>query len=124
MTTILLVEDDPDIRHLVAYKLRKSGLEVIAVADGRSALRAAGASRPDLVLLDIRMPEMSGIEVCRQLRAGPLTAAVPIILLTARSRPQDLEQGYAAGATDYIIKPFSTRVLLERVEAALARVAG
>jgi two-component system phosphate regulon response regulator PhoB len=65
---------------------------------------------------------MSGLEVCRELRAGPLGPTVPIIMLTARSRPQDLEQGYAAGATEYIVKPFSPRDLQERVEAALARV--
>ena len=124
MSTILLVEDDPDIRHLVSYKLGKGGMTVIGVADGVAALREARAHPPDLVLLDVRMPRMSGIEVCRELRAGPLTADVPIILLTARARPQDLEQGYAAGATDYIVKPFSPRELLERVEAALARVAG
>ncbi|GGQ50249.1 response regulator transcription factor [Couchioplanes azureus] len=123
MSTILLVEDDPDIRHLVAYKLEKAGLDVVAVADGLSALREARARPPDLVLLDVRMPRMSGIEVCRELRAGPLPGDVPIIMLTARSRPQDLEQGYAAGATDYVVKPFSPRELLERVEATLARVA-
>ncbi|GAA2469031.1 response regulator transcription factor [Winogradskya humida] len=122
MSTILLVEDDPDIRHLVSYKLGQGGMDVIAVADGMSALREARAHPPDLVLLDVRMPRMSGIEVCRELRAGALKAAVPIIMLTARSRPQDLEQGYAAGATDYVIKPFSPRELLLRVEAALARV--
>ncbi|AGZ40603.1 response regulator transcription factor [Actinoplanes friuliensis] len=122
MSTILLVEDDPDIRHLVTYKLTKGGLDVIGVGDGIAALRSAREQPPDLVLLDVRMPKMSGIEVCRELRAGPLPATVPIIMLTARSRPQDLEQGYAAGATDYIVKPFSPRDLLERVEAALARV--
>ena len=124
MSTILLVEDDPDIRHLVSYKLTKGGFDVIETADGLAALRAARDNPPDLVLLDVRMPRMSGIEVCRELRAGPLSATVPIIMLTARSRPQDLEQGYAAGATDYVVKPFSPRELLERVEAALARVAG
>ncbi|GAA2591625.1 hypothetical protein GCM10010435_82930 [Winogradskya consettensis] len=122
MSTILLVEDDPDIRHLVSYKLGQGGMDVIAVADGVSALREARAHPPDLVLLDVRMPRMSGIEVCRELRAGVVTAEVPIIMLTARSRQQDLEQGYAAGATDYVIKPFSPRELLLRVEAALARV--
>jgi len=122
MSTILLVEDDPDIRHLVSYKLTKGGLDVIGVGDGIAALRAARDHPPDLVLLDVRMPRMSGIEVCRELRAGPLRADVPIILLTARSLPQDLEQGYAAGASDYIVKPFSPRELLKRVEAALARV--
>ncbi|RSM72260.1 response regulator [Actinoplanes sp. ATCC 53533] len=122
MSTILLVEDDPDIRHLVSYKLTKGGFDVTAVADGLAALRAVRENPPDLVLLDVRMPEMSGIEVCRELRAGPLGAAVPIIMLTARARPQDLEQGFAAGATEYIIKPFSPRDLQDRVEAALGRV--
>src|SRR3954469_15785173 len=122
MSTILLVEDDPDIRHLVSYKLTQGGLRVVEAADGVAALRAARQSPPDLVLLDVRMPRMSGLEVCRELRAGPLGDRVPIIMLTARSRPQDLEQGYAAGATGYIVKPFSPRDLLERVETALARV--
>jgi len=122
MSTILLVEDDPDIRHLVSYKLTKAGLDVIGVGDGIAALSAARDHPPDLVLLDVRMPRMSGIEVCRELRAGPLRADVPIILLTARSLPQDLDQGYAAGASDYIVKPFSPRDLLQRVEDALARV--
>ena len=122
MSTILLVEDDPDIRHLVSYKLTKGGFDVVETADGLAALRAARENPPDLVLLDVRMPRMSGIEVCRELRAGPLGPKVPIIMLTARSRPQDLEQGFAAGATEYIVKPFSPRDLQERVEAALARV--
>ena len=122
MSTILLVEDDPDIRHLVSYKLTRGGFDVVDVADGLAALRAARDNPPDLVLLDVRMPRMSGLEVCRELRAGPLAKTVPIIMLTARSRPQDLEQGYAAGATEYIVKPFSPRDLQERVEAALARV--
>jgi two-component system phosphate regulon response regulator PhoB len=122
MSTILLVEDDPDIRHLVSCKLAAGGLDVVAVADGVAALHAARDHKPDLVLLDVRMPRMSGIDVCRELRAGPLPATVPIILLTARARPQDLDEGYAAGADDYVVKPFSPRELLERVEATLARV--
>jgi len=122
MSTILVVEDDPDIRHLVSYKLTRDGFEVVEAADGPAALRAAVQNPPDLVLLDVRMPRMSGIEVCRELRAGPLGARVPIIMLTARARPQDLEQGYAAGATEYIVKPFSPRDLEARVAAALARV--
>lgn len=122
MSTILLVEDDPDIRHLVEYKLTRAGLEVIEAADGIGALDAARRRPPDLVILDVRMPRMSGLEVCRALRAGPLDPEVPIIMLTARARPQDLEQAYAAGATDYVVKPFSPRMLLERVESALLKV--
>ena len=123
MSTVLLVEDDPDIRHLVSYKLTKGGFDVIEAADGFAGLQAARQSPPDLVILDVRMPRMSGLEVCRELRAAPGTATVPIIMLTARARPQDLEQAYAAGATEYVVKPFSPRVLLERVESALQKVA-
>ena len=122
MSTILLAEDDPDVRHLVTVKLGRGGFDVVAVPDGFAALREVHRQPPDLVILDVRMPRMSGIEVCRELRAGPRTAAVPIIMLTARARPQDLEQAYAAGATDYVVKPFSPRDLLRRVEAELARV--
>lgn len=122
MSTILLAEDDPDIRHLVTIKLGRAGLDVVAVPDGFAALREAHRQPPDLVILDVRMPRMSGIEVCRELRAGRHTAAVPIIMLTARARSADLEQAYAAGATDYVVKPFSPRDLLERVEAVLSRV--
>jgi two-component system phosphate regulon response regulator PhoB len=122
VSTILLVEDDPDIRHLVGYKLTRAGLEVVEAADGIGALDAARRHPPDLVILDVRMPRMSGLEVCRALRAGPLDPEVPIIMLTARARPQDLEQAFAAGATDYVVKPFSPRVLLERVESALLKV--
>ena len=124
MSTILLVEDDPDIRELVAYKLTRGGFEVIEAADGRAALLAARERPPDAVILDIRLPRLSGIEVCRELRAAPATAAVPIIMLTGAVRLQELEQAYAAGATDYLVKPFSPRELQRRVEAALVGVGG
>jgi two-component system phosphate regulon response regulator PhoB len=120
--TILLVEDDPDIRHLVSYKLIKGGFDVVEAADGFTALDLARRNPPDLVILDVRMPRKSGLEVCRELRAGPRTADVPIIMLTARAHPRDLEQAFAAGATDYVVKPFSPRALLEQVESALQRV--
>ena len=123
MSVVLLVEDDPDIRHLVAYKLAKGGLDVIEAEDGSTALAVARRTRPDLVILDVRMPHKSGLEVCRELRDSPRTADVPIIMLTARARPQDIDQAYAAGATSYVVKPFSPRGLLEQVEAALQRVA-
>jgi two-component system phosphate regulon response regulator PhoB len=123
MSRILLAEDDRDIRHLVEFKLGRAGFEVAGVEDGFAALREAHAHTPDLILLDVRMPRISGIEVCRELRADRRTAAVPIIMLTARAHPEDLEQAFAAGATDYIVKPFSPRDLLQRVESLLARVA-
>ena len=123
MSTILLAEDDPDILHMVAYKLRRAGFEVIETTDGLAALDACRREPPDLVLLDVRMPRMDGIAVCRELRAGPRTGALPIVMLTARAREQDRELAFAAGATDYVVKPFSPRALVERVEAVLARTA-
>jgi two-component system phosphate regulon response regulator PhoB len=123
MSTILLAEDDPDILHMVAYKLRRAGFEVVEATDGIAALDACRREPPDLVLLDLRMPRMDGISVCRELRAGPRTGDLPIIMLTARARAQDRELAFAAGATDYVVKPFSPRALVERVEAVLVREA-
>jgi two-component system phosphate regulon response regulator PhoB len=124
MSTILLAEDDPDIRHLVSTKLRRSGFDVVETADGVEALDAARRAHPDLILLDVRMPRLGGFEVLRELRADPGTAGLPILILTARARAVDVELAYAAGATDYIVKPFSPRELVRRVEEALTRVAG
>ena len=124
MSTILLVEDDPDIRELVAYKLTRGGFEVVEAADGLVALQAARTRPPDAVVLDMGLPRLSGIDVCRELRAAPATAAVPIIMLTGAVRLQELEQAYAAGASDYLVKPFSPRELQRRVEAALVGVGG
>jgi len=123
MGTVLLVEDDPDIRHLVSYKLSTGGFDVIEAADGADALVQARRHRPDVIVLDVRMPRLSGLEVCRELRAAPATADVPIIMLTARAQPHDIERAYAAGATDYVVKPFSPRHLLERVTSAVRAVA-
>lgn len=122
MSAILLAEDDPDIRHLVAYKLGRCGFRIEAVADGLAALRAVRLAVPDLAILDVQMPKLSGIDVCREMRAGRDTAHVPILILTARTRPQDLDRAFAAGATDYVVKPFSPRELAARVRAVLRRV--
>jgi len=129
MKIVLVVDDDTDIRELITWKLSQSGYGVLAEADGAAGLAAAsGASetafgvRPDLVILDWAMPEMSGIDVCLALRADPSTASIPVILLTAKAQEAQIDQGFAAGADDYIVKPFSPRELLRRVEALLARV--
>ncbi|GAT71099.1 response regulator [Planomonospora sp. ID91781] len=121
MATILIAEDDADIRDLVVFKLEQSGHTVIPVGDGRSALRMAHEQDPDIVLLDVMMPGMSGIDVCRELRRDAQTAELPIILLTARAQESDVENGLTAGADDYIVKPFSPRVLAERVQSVLTR---
>jgi DNA-binding response OmpR family regulator len=121
MTAILVADDDTDIRDLVMFKLEQAGFEVTAVDNGLAALTAARDAPPDLVVLDVMMPGMSGIDVCQELRRDPDTANLPIILLTARAQEGDVEVGFGVGADDYIIKPFSPRELLNRVEAVLAR---
>jgi DNA-binding response OmpR family regulator len=122
MTAILVADDDPDIRDLVAFKLEQAGFDVTAVDNGLAALDTARAAPPDLVVLDVMMPGMSGIDVCRELRADDSTATLPIILLTARAQEGDVEVGFGAGADDYVVKPFSPRELVSRVEAVLARM--
>ncbi len=122
MVTVLLAEDDADIRDLVTFKLRQVGYEVRAFEDGLAALVSARDDPPDLAVLDIMMPGMSGLDVCRELSADPATSEVPIILLTARALDADVEGGFAVGADDYIVKPFSPRELASRVQAVLARI--
>ena len=122
MTAILIADDDADIRDLVAFKLEQAGFDVTAVDNGLSALAAANEAPPDLVVLDVMMPGLSGIDVCRALRAEASTAQLPVILLTARAQEGDVEVGFGAGADDYVVKPFSPRELVSRVEAVLARM--
>jgi DNA-binding response OmpR family regulator len=122
MTTVLIADDDGDIRELVAFKLAQKGYQVISTADGPAALAAVEAEPPDLAVLDVTMPGMSGLDVCRALRANPDTAGVAVILLTARAQEADVQAGFGSGADDYVLKPFSPRELLSRVEAVLARI--
>jgi two-component system phosphate regulon response regulator PhoB len=119
--TVLVVDDDPDIRDIAAIKLEHAGLRVLTEADGEAGLAAALQAAPDLVLLDWMMPRLTGLEVCVRLREHPETARTPVILLTAKAQEADVERGFAAGADDYVIKPFSPRELVSRVTAALAR---
>jgi DNA-binding response OmpR family regulator len=121
---VLIAEDDRDIRELVSTKLSGAGYRVIAVADGVSALNTIREQLPDIALLDVMMPGISGLDVIGKLRTDERTAAVPVILLSAKSQDFDVETGFASGAVDYIIKPFSPRELLQRVAAALERRRG
>jgi len=121
VTTVLVADDDADIRALVTRKLELAGYQVIAVGDGCAALEAAVACAPDVVLLDVTMPGLDGVEVCRRLRARPDFGAVPILLLTAQAQEADVARGRAMGADDYVVKPFSPRELLRRVQDALDR---
>jgi two-component system phosphate regulon response regulator PhoB len=119
--TVLIVDDDPDIRDIATMKLEQAGLEVFTESDGEAGLAAALELTPDLLLLDWMMPRLTGLEVCARLREHAPTARTPVILLTAKAQEADLERGFAAGATDYIVKPFSPRELVARVTAALGR---
>jgi DNA-binding response OmpR family regulator len=118
---VLVVDDDPHIRELVRMKLQSAGHEVITAEDGQEGYDTALRELPGLVLLDIAMPRMTGLEVCEKLRNEESTANLPIVLITARSSESDVEKGFAAGADDYITKPFSPRELLARLEAILER---
>jgi two-component system response regulator MtrA len=121
MATIVVADDDADIRDLVVFKLEQSGHQVLAFGDGASAVEACHQQVPELVLLDVMMPGMSGLDACRAMRADPTLATVPVILLTARAQESDIEQGFLVGADDYVVKPFSPRELASRVTAVLQR---
>ncbi len=121
MTVVLVADDDADIRDLVAFKLEQAGFEVIAVEDGQTAVEQARSRQPTLAVLDVSMPGLSGIDVCRMLRADPATDGILIIMLTARVQEQDVEGGFSAGADDYVTKPFSPRELVSRIQALLSR---
>jgi phosphate regulon transcriptional regulator PhoB len=118
---VLVVEDEPDIRRLVVLHLSREGFRCRAVATGEDALREAKSALPDLVILDLLLPELDGLEVCRRLRGDPATAAVPIIMLTARADEVDRVVGLEVGADDYVTKPFSPKELVARVRAVLRR---
>lgn len=118
---ILVIEDEEDIRELIRYNLAREGFEVIAAATGEEALVAARARRPDLVLLDLMLPGIQGLEVCRRLRAGSDTAGVPIIMVTAKGEEADIVAGLEMGADDFVTKPFSPRELVARVRSVLRR---
>ena len=119
---VLVAEDDPDVRELIERKLRGDGLDVLSVADGLSALEAARTMRPDLVLLDVMMPGMSGLQICEELRSHVATRDLPVVLITARARTVDIQTGYDAGADDYIVKPFSPRDLVSRIRSSMRGV--
>jgi DNA-binding response OmpR family regulator len=121
LASIVVADDDADIRELVVFKLQQSGHAVRAVGDGAAAVDACQDEVPDLVILDVMMPGMGGLDACRAMRHDPRLAETPVILLTARAQEMDIEQGFGAGADDYVVKPFSPRELSSRVSAVLQR---
>jgi two-component system, OmpR family, alkaline phosphatase synthesis response regulator PhoP len=121
---ILVVEDEADIRKLVRYNLEQEGYAVVEAADGEQALALARKQPPELLILDLMLPGMSGLEVCRVLRSGEQTAKVPVLMLTARATEVDKVLGLEMGADDYVTKPFSPREVVARVKALFRRAYG
>ena len=118
---VLVADDDDDIRHLVTFRLERAGYTVVQAADGEEALRVCSEARPDLAVLDVMMPKLTGYDVTRRIRQDEALSAMPVILLTARVQDGDVAQGFDAGADDYLKKPFSPQELRARVQAILGR---
>lgn len=121
MKTILIIEDENDLAELVAFNLEKEGFRSLIAPDGPSGLEAARHNSPDLILLDLMLPGMSGMEICKVLKSNEKTTRIPIVMLTAKGEEIDRVVGFEVGADDYVIKPFSPRELLLRVKAVLRR---
>jgi two-component system, OmpR family, phosphate regulon response regulator PhoB len=119
---ILIIEDERGLTDVLTYNLEREGFEVVVAHDGLEGLRKAQMQLPDVILLDLMLPGMDGLEVCRQLRAGERTRAVPILILTAKAEETDQVVGFSMGADDYVTKPFSPKVLVQRVRALQRRV--
>ena len=119
MPIALVVDDEEDIRSVVSFVLKRAGFDVREVCDGAAGLAMARSVRPDVVLVDWMMPNMSGVELCRAVHASPGLEGLPVILLTAKAQESDVQLGFAAGAQDYIVKPFSPQALVTRVQAVL-----
>lgn len=118
---ILIVEDEPSLVEVLTYNLQREGYEVAIAKEGREGLRKAQTLLPDLVLLDLMLPGLSGLDICRELRASPRTANIAILMLTAKSEETDQVVGFAVGADDYVTKPFSVKVLVQRIKVLLRR---
>jgi DNA-binding response OmpR family regulator len=119
MTKILIAEDEPDIRELITLTLQFSGYEVVSVKDGAEAVSKAQADAFDLILMDVRMPRMTGYEACRILRAIDATKEIPIIFLSAKGQESEVQAGLEAGADQYILKPFAPDMLTRKIEEVL-----
>jgi DNA-binding response OmpR family regulator len=122
MPKILVAEDERDIRELIGFTLRYAGFEVILVSNGQEAIEQAAEIQPDLILLDVRMPRMTGYDACRELKENPATSEIPIVFLSAKGQEVEIEEGLASGALEYIVKPFAPDELAVQVKGILKRV--
>lgn len=118
---ILIIEDERDLAELIAFNLEKEGFQTNIATDGKSGLERVRSDKPDLVILDLMLPELGGIEICKAMRKGGSSMAIPVLMVTAKGEEIDKVVGFEVGADDYLVKPFSTRELLLRVKAILRR---
>jgi len=121
MAKILIAEDERDIRDLIAFTLRFAGHEVVAVANGAEAVDAAPIEMPDLILLDVRMPRMTGYEACQQIKSDPRVQQIPVVFLSAKGQESEIQAGFAMGAEEYLLKPFGPMELTEKVKELLVK---
>jgi len=121
MPKILIAEDEPDIRDLVAFTLRFAGYEVVAANNGEEAVHMAANELPDLILMDVRMPRMTGYDACRVMKSSPELKDIPVVFLSAKGQETEIQTGLEAGAEEYLLKPFAPDQLTERVRAILSK---
>lgn len=121
MAKILIAEDEPDIRELVAFTLRFAGHEVITASNGEEAVQFASRNFPDLILMDVRMPRMTGYDACRVMKSNPELKDIPVVFLSAKGQESEIQTGLEAGAEEYLLKPFAPDQLTDRVRAILSK---
>lgn len=121
MAKILIAEDEPDIRDLITFTLRYAGHEVFAVVNGEEAVKSAGQVMPDLILMDVRMPRMTGYEACAILKKDPELSKIPVVFLSAKGQDSEIRTGLEAGAEEYFLKPFAPSELTEKVRELLEK---
>ena len=121
MTDVLIVEDEPEIAELIEFHLRREGIQSRIVRSGRKALEMIDRKRPDLVMLDLMLPDLDGFKICRRLKSSPETSGIPAVMVTAKSEDADVVTGIELGADDYVMKPFSPKVLVARVKNVIRR---
>lgn len=121
MARILIAEDEPDIRELVAFTLRFAGHEVTTTSNGEEAVQQASQIIPDLILMDVRMPKMTGYDACRLMKTNPALKDIPVVFLSAKGQDSEIQSGLDAGAEDYLLKPFAPDQLTQRVRAILSK---
>lgn len=121
MTKILIAEDEPDIRDLIAFTLRFAGYEVVTAANGKEAVDLAPKEMPDMILMDVRMPIMTGYDACKHFKADPLLKHIPVVFLSAKGQESEIQAGLEAGAEEYLLKPFGPSELTESIRRILSK---